>query len=289
MGLEQVVIVMLMYTLTKSKVIESNTVSYKKSYIFLIFFIYSSILYNSYIDSKLPNAYEILEISRSLTSEEIKENYKAAMKYKHPDKNPSPYAQEEFISLKKNYDLIRTPDSRLKYEKYQGLDQSTHLWNTFQFYIGWIILCNFLYFSKIPNSGRNLLSVLTCYGTLEVLLNYSSGLFRETYYVNLTLYEQFQIVKVIFPAFNFFISCHEALISFETEQDKANKTLAFMRDGGKDLYEKIRNSKNSEILQGFVKETREAAVKKHSNSGILNVICLLVMIYAAKGKIFTTS
>ena len=57
--------------------------------------------------------YEILGVSRTTTSEEIKRSYrKLAVKY-HPDKNPGDHtAEEKFKELGEAYDVLMDADKR---------------------------------------------------------------------------------------------------------------------------------------------------------------------------------
>lgn len=63
--------------------------------------------------------YEVLEVERSSTEEEIKRSYrKLAVKY-HPDKNPGDHAAEErFKELGEAYDILMEPQKRAAYDRY---------------------------------------------------------------------------------------------------------------------------------------------------------------------------
>ncbi len=63
--------------------------------------------------------YEILEVSRSASVEEIKTSYrKLAMRY-HPDRNPGDSAAEEqFKEISQAYDILIDPDKRAAYDRY---------------------------------------------------------------------------------------------------------------------------------------------------------------------------
>lgn len=66
-----------------------------------------------------PDAYDILRVSRSATSEEIKSSYrKLAMKY-HPDRNPGDtHAEEHFKEISQAYDILMDPEKRAAYDRY---------------------------------------------------------------------------------------------------------------------------------------------------------------------------
>lgn len=63
--------------------------------------------------------YEVLEVGRSSTEEEIKRSYrKLAVKY-HPDKNPGDHgAEERFKELGEAYDVLMEPQKRAAYDRY---------------------------------------------------------------------------------------------------------------------------------------------------------------------------
>lgn len=63
--------------------------------------------------------YEILEVSRTSSSEEIKKSYRRlAIKF-HPDKNPGDHAAEEkFKELGEAYEALSDPQSRAAYDQY---------------------------------------------------------------------------------------------------------------------------------------------------------------------------
>src|SRR5580704_1095417 len=63
--------------------------------------------------------YEILEVTRTATSEEIKRSYrKLAVKF-HPDKNPGDHtAEEKFKELGEAYDVLMDDNKRPAYDRY---------------------------------------------------------------------------------------------------------------------------------------------------------------------------
>jgi molecular chaperone DnaJ len=71
--------------------------------------------------------YEILEVSRNATEEEIKKSYrKLALKY-HPDRNPDdPAAEEKFKEAAEAYEVLHDPEKRGLYDRYghEGLQNS---------------------------------------------------------------------------------------------------------------------------------------------------------------------
>ncbi len=69
--------------------------------------------------SRKRDYYEILEVERSSSEEEIKRSYrKLAVKF-HPDKNPGDHeAEERFKELGEAYDVLMEPQKRAAYDRY---------------------------------------------------------------------------------------------------------------------------------------------------------------------------
>lgn len=67
----------------------------------------------------MADFFEVLEVSRTATEEEVKNAYrKLAMRW-HPDKNNgSKEAEEKFKQLTEAYDVLRDPQKRAAYERY---------------------------------------------------------------------------------------------------------------------------------------------------------------------------
>ena len=63
--------------------------------------------------------YEILEISKSSSADEIKKAYrKVAMKF-HPDRNPGDHtAEDKFKEAAEAYEILSDPDKRAQYDRF---------------------------------------------------------------------------------------------------------------------------------------------------------------------------
>src|SRR6185503_8813159 len=63
--------------------------------------------------------YEVLEVERSASGDEVKRAYrKLAVKY-HPDKNPDdPHAEEKFKELGEAYDVLMDDQKRAAYDRF---------------------------------------------------------------------------------------------------------------------------------------------------------------------------
>lgn len=68
--------------------------------------------------------YQLLNVSKNASSEQIKKAYhKLALKY-HPDKNPTSDQQDKFKSISEAYQILSDPQKRQKYDRYleTGID-----------------------------------------------------------------------------------------------------------------------------------------------------------------------
>ncbi|MGE0200209.1 MAG: molecular chaperone DnaJ [Candidatus Melainabacteria bacterium] len=62
--------------------------------------------------------YEVLEVTRTATVEEIKKSFRRKAKSLHPDTNPSPNAEAEFKELGEAYDVLSDANKRQVYDTY---------------------------------------------------------------------------------------------------------------------------------------------------------------------------
>ena len=63
--------------------------------------------------------YEVLEVTRTTTVEEIKRSYRKLAVKHHPDKNPdAPHAEERFKELGEAYDVLMDAEKRAAYDRY---------------------------------------------------------------------------------------------------------------------------------------------------------------------------
>ena len=68
--------------------------------------------------------YEILEIKRGATQQEVKKAYRRLVKDYHPDKNKAPDAQDVFVRLTKAYELLSDPERRRMYDNHGVTEDS---------------------------------------------------------------------------------------------------------------------------------------------------------------------
>lgn len=68
--------------------------------------------------STLPNYYEVLEVSKNATQEEIKSQYRKLAKKLHPDKTKNQETEEVMTQINKAYEVLSDQELREKYDKY---------------------------------------------------------------------------------------------------------------------------------------------------------------------------
>jgi len=103
-----------------------------------------------------PNYYTALGIDRQATPADIKKAYHRLSKDLHPDKNPSPTANEDFGRLQRMQEILLDPQLRQEYELFgdQGMEYSKKgqnnsvvsqaLVNMGVYYVIWLMLTFFL-------------------------------------------------------------------------------------------------------------------------------------------------
>jgi len=103
-----------------------------------------------------PNYYAALGVDRQATPADIKKAYYRLSKDLHPDKNPSPTANEDFTKLQRMQEILLDPQLRQEYELFgdQGMEYakkgqnnsvvSQALVNMGVYYVIWLMLTFFL-------------------------------------------------------------------------------------------------------------------------------------------------
>ena len=66
---------------------------------------------------KYKNYYEILEVNRKSSDQDIKLNFRRLAKEYHPDKNKEPGAEEKFKDINEAYAVLIDPERRRKYDR----------------------------------------------------------------------------------------------------------------------------------------------------------------------------
>jgi hypothetical protein len=283
MGVEQIFVVSVLYLVVKKVVVEGKR-SNKLSLLLMIFGFYTAYLLKQHLHTTPPNAYQLLNLPRTFSTEEIKDSYKQTLKYKHPDKNRSENAEEEFRELKKNYELIKTADARIKYETLGEISESTAFGNSIAFYLGWVFTCNMIYFSKTPNAGRNLLCLVTLFGLLESFIMAKVSFYFNVYLLPLTVFEQVNLVKALFPAFTLLMVSWETLRIHDTDEDRKKRVQELLEAGGKELFQVIKAKTQSVLVSSYMNRVKTLAEKKYKSSALWKVVPLILVAYFVFGK-----
>lgn len=96
------------------------------------------------------NFYEILQIDKNATQEEIKKAYRTqALKY-HPDKNKSSDAAEKIKDINMAYEVLNDPNKRYKYD-HMSLDEQVELYEYFKQILTNIDPHSKMYYTKFLN------------------------------------------------------------------------------------------------------------------------------------------
>ncbi len=75
--------------------------------------------------------YELLEVSRTATADEIKKSYRRLARKYHPDANPDdPEAEAQFKELAQAYEILSDPERRARYDQF-GSDDSINFGDPF--------------------------------------------------------------------------------------------------------------------------------------------------------------
>ncbi|EIJ64938.1 DnaJ domain protein [Candidatus Nitrosopumilus salaria BD31] len=76
---------------------------------------------NASMNNELPDYYNILEITKDATQEEIKQKFRELAKKTHPDKTKE-NSEESMAKLNKAYEVLSDKERREKYDRYFRVD-----------------------------------------------------------------------------------------------------------------------------------------------------------------------
>jgi len=62
--------------------------------------------------------YDLLEVARDATADDIKRAYRRLARQLHPDTNPDPVAEERFKEITVAYEVLSDPEKRQRYDRY---------------------------------------------------------------------------------------------------------------------------------------------------------------------------
>ena len=63
-----------------------------------------------------PNPYEVLGVDKSASESDIKKAYRNLARKLHPDKNPSPDAEEQFKRVSRAYEILSDAEKRRMFD-----------------------------------------------------------------------------------------------------------------------------------------------------------------------------
>ncbi len=69
------------------------------------------------VEVEVPDLYEMFELPRSASDDDIRAAYRRLARDLHPDSNPSAGAAEQFAELTKAYQLLKDPGLRRRYDE----------------------------------------------------------------------------------------------------------------------------------------------------------------------------
>ena len=69
-------------------------------------------------DGNLPNFYDVLEIQRNASQDDIKKQYRYLAKKWHPDKKNGSLAEKKMAEINKAYEVLSNSDNREMYDQY---------------------------------------------------------------------------------------------------------------------------------------------------------------------------
>lgn len=185
----------------------------KKSIMYAIAFLAGLAAIKTGMDwqSRGPNHYVTLGVTRASNPLEIKRAYKKLSLILHPDKNPSPNASDEFDALKQAYDVLMDMELHDVYNKFgiQGIksnkryDETQFLIELGVFYLTWGMMAFMLTLGKKSGEARNwTFTGLLCMLVVEVALMTSQTNPIPTWLApQLTEFEIIWLLHSLFPAF----------------------------------------------------------------------------------------
>lgn len=206
-----------------------------------------------------PNHYALLDVTRESNPLEIKRAYKRMSLELHPDKNPSPFASDQFATLKGAYDVLMDMELRDVYNRFgdEGIKQNKRvdeyrmLLEIGVFYAAWAVMAFMLTLGKSSSTARQWVftgGVLML--ILEVVLMLQELKLPGWFLPKTTEHEIVLLMHNLFPAFMNGCRClggylyvdldeqqRQLLIALHEQNKETQKTLreiqaAVARGGG---------------------------------------------------------
>jgi len=158
-----------------------------------------------------PSYYTMLGVTRASNPLEIKRAFKKLSLQLHPDKNPSPDANDQFDRVKQAYDVLMDMEFREVYNKFgapgikanKRFDENQFLLETAIYYVSYGMMAFLLTMGKKSGEARNwVLTGLMAMLVIEVaIMTSQSNPIPSWLAPRLTEYEVVWLMHSIFPAF----------------------------------------------------------------------------------------
>lgn len=158
-----------------------------------------------------PNYYSMLGVNRSSNPLEIKRAFKKLSLQLHPDKNPSPDANDQFDAVKQAYDVLMDLEFREVYNKFgaagikanKRFDENSFLLEVAIYYISYGMICFILTLGKRSGEARNwILTGLMSMMVIEVaVMTSQTNPIPDWLAPRLTEHDLVWLMHTLFPAF----------------------------------------------------------------------------------------
>jgi len=158
-----------------------------------------------------PNYYTMLGVNRSSNPLEIKRAFKKLSLQLHPDKNPSPDANDQFDRVKQAYDVLMDLEFREVYNKFgaagikanKRFDETSFLLEVAIYYVSYGMMCFILTLGKRSGDARNwILTGLMSMMVIEVaVMTSQKNPIPDWLAPRLTEHDTVWLMHTLFPAF----------------------------------------------------------------------------------------
>jgi len=178
-----------------------------------------------------PNYYQVLGVNRASNPLEIKRAYKKMAVELHPDKNPSPNAEEEFNRLKSAYDVLMDMELREVYNKFgedgiksnKRFDEYQMLLEIAIFYVTWGMLAYVLTLGKSSVTARTWIftgEIVMLVAEVTFMLN--QGEMPTWFLPFVTEHELILLLHALFPPFMNGCRCIGSALYVDIDQQTRN-------------------------------------------------------------------
>jgi len=261
--------------------IHSKRFAHPKGLILSILFLLTLSAFSIYWEMKdhPPNYYRFLNVDRSASSAEITKAWKRQSLIYHPDKNPSPTAQQDFEYLKQAYDTLSDGRKKQTYDKFGTIEEgefSSQIIPVATFYVVWAILTYLLTMGKGATDSRSWsFTALILLSILEFNMKFGRFDFGISIFSRTPIFEKLDIARRLYPSL--MNGCRLIAMILFVDVEKQNQLLLTAILQGNEriidtlalIYEKLERKKDghSEVLP---EEIRQRARKAEELLGSSN-------------------